>query len=261
MQKQLKRGRRLLPERELAIGHRLRTIREHLNLSQTQAATQLGITRERLASYEDGRAPVRFDFALKFCRQFIVSEEWLALGENGIISRWMKRWNKPKRSFEWHSCERRMCLSLVLEPAFHYPKPGTLFSEAYDTFFDTVYQKLDKDYEFPRVAYLREGEGCLLRNWFHALMEIWLDRVDEAGAFRLLTSLSKAARDMLANINMGYLTEQEREVLIEEATASGALKNKDLLDWRKTHTFAMDHTEDFLQRYRRFFSPSKDAKT
>jgi transcriptional regulator with XRE-family HTH domain len=260
VQNQIKRGRRVLPEREKAIGQRLRAIREHLNLSQTQAATQLGVTRERLASYEDGRAPVRFDFALKFCRQFIVSEEWLALGENRIIARWMKRWNKPKRSFDWHSCDRRKCMSLLLEPAFHDPKPGTLFSEAYDAFFDTVYQKLANDYEFPRLAYLREGECCLLRNWFHALMDIWLDRVDEAGSFRLLTSLSKAARDMICSINMGHLTEQERDVLIDEATTSGALKDQDLMDWRKTHKFVMDHTEDYLQRYRRFFSAEKAVK-
>jgi len=258
VQNKLKPGRRLLPDREIAIGKRLRVIREHLNLSQTQAAAQLGITRERLASYEDGRAPVRFDFALKFCRQFIVSEQWLALGESRIIARWMKRLSKPKRSFDWHDCDKRMCMSLLLEPTFHDPKPGSLYSEAYDAFFDTVYEKL-AHCEFPRVAYLREGEACMLRNWFHALMDFWTDRVDESGAFRLLTSLSKAARDMIHSINEGHLTEQERDVLIDEATASGSIKDQDLLDWRRVHEFVMAHTDEFLRRYRRFFPVIKES--
>jgi len=66
--------------RELQIGGRIRRIREALRLSQAEFAEQLGITRQRLASYEEGRVAIRYDLALRLCRRFIVSEKWLATG-------------------------------------------------------------------------------------------------------------------------------------------------------------------------------------
>lgn len=69
-----------LPDRERAVCARLREARQHLRLTQTEFAKQIGISRERLASYEHARAPLRFDCGLKVCRQFLVSEKWLADG-------------------------------------------------------------------------------------------------------------------------------------------------------------------------------------
>jgi transcriptional regulator with XRE-family HTH domain len=69
-----------LPDRERAVCARLREARQHLRLTQTEFAKQIGISRERLASYEDARAPLRFDCGLKVCRQFLVNEKWLADG-------------------------------------------------------------------------------------------------------------------------------------------------------------------------------------
>lgn len=73
--------KRHLPQRELQIAKRLREVRETLSLSQTEFANQIGISRERLASYEVARVPLRYDIALRLCRQFIIGEKWLATGQ------------------------------------------------------------------------------------------------------------------------------------------------------------------------------------
>jgi len=44
-------------------------------------AQLLGITRSRLASYEYGRAPVRFEIADLFCSVFLINQRWLAEGK------------------------------------------------------------------------------------------------------------------------------------------------------------------------------------
>ncbi len=69
-----------LSKRELEICERLRQARELCELNQAGCARQLGIERSTLLNYEQCRTPVRFGIALRFCRQFIFSEEWLATG-------------------------------------------------------------------------------------------------------------------------------------------------------------------------------------
>lgn len=69
-----------LPAKERTVCARLREVRQHLRLTQTEFAAQIGISRERLASYEDARAPLRLDCGLSICRHFLVSEKWLADG-------------------------------------------------------------------------------------------------------------------------------------------------------------------------------------
>src|ERR1041384_7946820 len=75
---------RALPKREQEICTRLRTARNAVGLTQEEFAAQIGITRQRLASYEEMRAPLRFDIALRLCRVFIISELWLAKGEGDM---------------------------------------------------------------------------------------------------------------------------------------------------------------------------------
>lgn len=43
-------------------------------------ARELGISRDRLASYEYGRAPLRYWLADKVCAQFAVNQHWLFCG-------------------------------------------------------------------------------------------------------------------------------------------------------------------------------------
>jgi DNA-binding XRE family transcriptional regulator len=68
------------PARERAIGRRLHEVREFLSYSQSEFASELGIKKVRLSSYESGRVPIRWEIALEICRKFLVSEHWLATG-------------------------------------------------------------------------------------------------------------------------------------------------------------------------------------
>jgi len=96
-----------LPLEEEAICLRLREVREDLRLSQMEYAKRLGLTRDRLASYEYARAPVRWALGAKLCTEFRRSQRWLARGE------------LPKHG-PW----------LVLQPC-ETPNPTELFSEGY----------------------------------------------------------------------------------------------------------------------------------
>lgn len=49
-------------------------------IGQPDFAKQLDISRERLASYEYGRATVRFGFGEALCCRFNINQRWLALG-------------------------------------------------------------------------------------------------------------------------------------------------------------------------------------
>ena len=100
-----------LPEREVEICNRLREFRESLKLSMPDFARELGITRDRLASYEYGRAPLRFDIVARVCTRFYANPAFLA-------NNWLPQ---------------RMALSTSLINRPEVP-PQMLFSEAYDRF-------------------------------------------------------------------------------------------------------------------------------
>jgi transcriptional regulator with XRE-family HTH domain len=76
-----KLGYSRLPETEEAICLRLREVRQNLKWKQRDFAGELGITRERLASYEYARAPVRYSLAKKLGETFDVNQRWLATGK------------------------------------------------------------------------------------------------------------------------------------------------------------------------------------
>lgn len=69
-----------LPQREIEICARLRTVRLKKKWSQPVIARELGVTRDMWASHEYARAPVRFAIAYKFCAVFNRSLRWLARG-------------------------------------------------------------------------------------------------------------------------------------------------------------------------------------
>jgi transcriptional regulator with XRE-family HTH domain len=98
-----------LPAREVAICARVRTVRLSVKWSQPNFAKAIGITRERLASYEYGKAPIRYELAKQICFRFNVNHRWLAEGEGAM-----------HEYFE---------ISPHLE---HLIAPRMLFSEAYD---------------------------------------------------------------------------------------------------------------------------------
>lgn len=69
-----------VPPRELEICKRVREIRLEKGWKQSAFAKALGLPRVRLASYEYGRAPVRYELAKLIGEKFGVSQRWLAEG-------------------------------------------------------------------------------------------------------------------------------------------------------------------------------------
>jgi transcriptional regulator with XRE-family HTH domain len=69
-----------LPAEEEAICLRVREARLEKQMTQHQFAEHLKVSRERLASYEYARAPIRWGFGDRICRAFMLSHRWLAEG-------------------------------------------------------------------------------------------------------------------------------------------------------------------------------------
>jgi transcriptional regulator with XRE-family HTH domain len=121
-------------QREIEIGARLKEAREFLGFSQLEFAEGIGIKRVRLASYETGRHPIRWEIALKICRRFQISEDWLATG--GVKK---KGW--PREAYRFGpGCRAAMfkASDAVLETL----RPGGLFSEVFDSILSNEYWKL-----------------------------------------------------------------------------------------------------------------------
>jgi len=96
-------------EREKAIGRRLRTFRESLTIPRTAFALKIGISGERLASYEAGRVPLRWDVFSVVAERYRLNPRWLATGES-----------EPTLDFPFR-------------PPYPF-QPRMLFSELYDRF-------------------------------------------------------------------------------------------------------------------------------
>lgn len=145
-------------EREVEILLRMKKARTLLGYSQRDFAERVGITRARLASYEECRAPVRYDIALLICRRMEINERWLATGF-GLL--------QP---------------SLHLNPEDRI-RPGTLFSRAWDEILAKEVADRHLDIVAKGRVYLgktndpiqcrRELFQTLIRSW----AETWVEKV------------------------------------------------------------------------------------
>src|SRR5579885_1898156 len=70
------------PIDELGIAARLRLFREYKRISRTAFAISLGIGGERLASYESGRVPLRYEVYRILNDKYFLNPVWLARGES-----------------------------------------------------------------------------------------------------------------------------------------------------------------------------------
>jgi transcriptional regulator with XRE-family HTH domain len=105
-----------LPQREVEICHRLKAFREGTKISRSRFAVTIGIGSERLASYENARAPVRYEVYRAINQHFFIDPHWLATGEN-----------LPVRVKPYDD-------SVILPMV----KPRQLFSEVYDNHLSTL---------------------------------------------------------------------------------------------------------------------------
>lgn len=137
-----------LPAREQAICRRLKEARLRLGLSQEVTAQRVGVSASQISNLEKYRAPVRCDFALRFCREMIISEEWLATGKYAAAEDVLTRDSRYPRSsrdlVNLHPLLFRQCADLHSHPAGR-AEPRTLFSEAYDSILWVAFREISKD--------------------------------------------------------------------------------------------------------------------
>lgn len=77
-----------MSEAEAEIGARVKDFRERIGWPQAGFAYEIGITRDKLASIEYGRTPLRYGVALVLCQKFNISRLWLAKGEGAVQQNW-----------------------------------------------------------------------------------------------------------------------------------------------------------------------------
>jgi transcriptional regulator with XRE-family HTH domain len=76
----------LATQREMEIGRRVQQAREYINWPQPAFAAELDISRDRLASFEYGRTPLRYAVGYRLCSIFDLNPEWLANGAGEMKS-------------------------------------------------------------------------------------------------------------------------------------------------------------------------------
>ncbi|MGP8199912.1 MAG: helix-turn-helix domain-containing protein [Limisphaerales bacterium] len=150
------------------IANRLREARESLGVTQTEFAAQIGISRDRLASYEDGRAVLRCDVALRLCRQFFVSEFWLAFGS--VNEQKLKQQEKVAFS----DLDARLTMALAVEPAALACPPGCSFADGFARYLRQTYSKLIGEQQgFPRIAVLPSDGPEYFNNALNCMIAFW----------------------------------------------------------------------------------------
>ena len=73
-----------LSQHEIEICKRLRIFREGLQISRSRFAVSIGIGSERLASYEGGRAPLRYEVYRAINQRFFINPIWLGGQDVGV---------------------------------------------------------------------------------------------------------------------------------------------------------------------------------
>ena len=163
-----------LPASELEVCARLRHAREEiLGMTQAGCARQINLDRTTLANYETGRTPLRYEIALRFCRQFIICEEWLATGrfdachqaagQHGIA---------PVAGWDYFDSQifMRQCVDLLSDHTAINIKPGTLYSEAFAGVLAPRYSELVSVYfHLPRIGFTGGDNKELALNFLNAV--------------------------------------------------------------------------------------------
>lgn len=170
--------RRPLPDRELQIARRLRQVRDSLRLTQTEFAEQIGIRRERLASYEEGRVPLRYDIALRLCHQFITSEKWLSTGQGNP----------------------RLLVDLLLDPIAAKIPADRAFSKAFDEAFALRYEeRIDQCEKAGVLPFVLAPDDSWTRieNLFRGIINGWLEELPEIERGTFLISLLEDAKQKM----------------------------------------------------------------
>jgi len=199
-------ARRAIPKREAEVCTRLRSVRELLRLSQVEFAEDVGINRQRLASYEECRAPLRYDIGLRICRHYIVSEKWLATGSGDV----------------------RLMMDLTSEGVTHQIPADYSFGKAFDEFLAPRYEALFKETEGQLRYTIREGDDMrFVENLFMMLVPRWCGMMEKHEWPKFLLQLIEVGVAMVGHrVKHGELCELVKEDHKDGVVFGGYSKDK-----------------------------------
>jgi DNA-binding phage protein len=177
-------------------------------------ARVLGISRERLASYEYGRAPLRYGVADDFCLTCSVNQRWLAEG-------------RPPSSYRVPIAEK---LSNTI------PR-DMLFSEAFDRFLRNPIdhhlkevakavgwreQDLDASVGMHFVLHAGETPASNAARLMTTIFEPLMDRLPEDLYPQLFRTIYKAVKSFTLEHELELLPEKQEKV-VDDNTTTGSL--------------------------------------
>ncbi len=162
-----------LPKREIEACHRLRRMREEfVGMTQEACASRLGITRTALVNYELARTPIPVEVGLRFCRHYIISEEWLATGKFVSMFKAAKMASSGDDIIKIFA---RQCMDLLSDPVCKTIPQGMRFTEAYDTFLAPRYAEIAQTFtHHPRIVFSEVDGPELMANYLNAMLDRWL---------------------------------------------------------------------------------------
>jgi len=68
------------------MNERVKALRKHLRMNQTEFGARIGVAQTTIAGYEGGFREVSDAIILSMCREFDVSETWLRTGEGEMFA-------------------------------------------------------------------------------------------------------------------------------------------------------------------------------
>lgn len=238
-----------LPGEEVDVCIRLQHVRERLRLTQAEIADALQVSRESVASYESARVPVSFDFGLKFCQMFRVSEKWLAEGSENFSTFINHDENAP--------------MSVILEPECWQISRGTSYINAWDKSLKGIYERVQRANDgMPRVTAPVGKEGLSSRFFITSELRFIFDvlRLNDESADKTLplpsTRFSCALAEAMDEIKDAVsthgeidLTDHEREWFAEWLIKFGhaTAKRIEEMDESGIYTPFDKHIPDYLR--------------
>lgn len=211
-----------LSKRDAEICLRLAEAREKLGVTQKECARQIGLERSTFLNYEHCRTPLRFEIALRFCRQFIISEEWLATGRFDAAHAQAKREGIPLGAgtkFFNENVLFRQCVDLLSEPAVLHLPPGALYGAVYDSTLGNIYRELiTQFFHLPRICFSDADSPELAVNLLTALNERFIlllsnealrRKAKPSAAWRVYTRSTLECCDLVFRRMMHFKTHPE----------------------------------------------------
>jgi DNA-binding XRE family transcriptional regulator len=190
-----------LSKRDIEICRRLKSARERIGATQDVCAREIGVKKSTLANLELLRAPVNCEVALRFCRQMIISEEWLATGRFEATHAAALKETHLKNTKDWKTLDAefffRHCVDLLSEPIVRRLPTGISFGTAFDLHLAPHFgQLISEAIYFPRIVFNDVDSVDLFINFFSVLQRAWIILLQNE-ALRLKKNPNMAMRDFL----------------------------------------------------------------